>query len=92
MAKYHCSVDLRTDCGFKTVCSDELVPGDVVKIPNDVMLPCDLVLLSGSAIMNEAILTGESIPVMKTTLPKNNEIYDDKKTLKHTLFSGTYVI
>lgn len=92
MAKYHCTVELRTHNGFVSVSSDELVPGDVVKIPDDVMLPCDMVLLSGSVIMNEAILTGESIPVMKTTLPNNNDIYNDKIMQKHTLFSGTNVI
>jgi len=45
--------------------SDNLVPGDVIKIPEGSVLPCDLILLTGSAIVNESILTGESIPVMK---------------------------
>jgi len=79
MARYSCPIELRTDSGFTSVCSNELVPGDVIKIPDDVMLPCDLVLLNGSAIINEAILTGESIPVMKTTLTNDDVIYDDKK-------------
>lgn len=57
------------------------------------MLPCDLLLLTGSAIINEAILTGESIPVMKTSLPKiESEIYEPKSASKHTLFGGTSVI
>jgi len=52
------------------------VPGDVVKVPADVLLPCDFVLLSGSAIINEAILTGESIPVIKTSLLNtDNDVY-----------------
>jgi len=67
MAKYRCPVELRTDSGYLTLSSEQLVPGDVIKIENNVMLPCDLILLSGSAIVNEAILTGESIPVTEIT-------------------------
>jgi cation-transporting P-type ATPase 13A2 len=92
MAMYRCPVELRTDSGYVTVGSEMLVPGDVIKIPEGVMQPCDLVLVSGSAIVNEAILTGESIPVMKTSLPKVQQVYSQKSGTKHTLFGGTTVI
>ena len=73
--------------------STELVPGDIVVVPEGSNLPCDLVLLTGTAIVNEAMLTGESIPVMKSSLPMlSNEIYTDKGAEKHTLFGGTSVI
>jgi P-type E1-E2 ATPase len=65
MARFSCDVELRTDNGFIKTKSTELVPGDVIKIDR-LVLPCDLILIAGSAIVNEAILTGESIPVMKT--------------------------
>ena len=39
-----------------------LVPGDILEITNDMSIPCDLVLLSGQAIMNESMLTGEPLP------------------------------
>jgi len=39
-------------------------------------MPCDLILLNGTAIMNESMLTGESIPVIKSALPYNDNIYD----------------
>jgi len=71
MARYSCQVTLRLankrgDPMFKEVDSSELVPGDIITVPESKNLPCDLILLTGSAIVNEAMLTGESIPVIKT--------------------------
>jgi len=56
--------------------STELVPGDVIEIPELTSMPCDLALLTGSCIVNESMLTGESIPVIKNALPFTNDIYD----------------
>lgn len=43
--------------------------------------------------MNEAMLTGESIPVMKPNLPYNSqEVYSEIETTKYTLYSGTSVL
>ena len=68
MAKFACPIELRTGGTCVTLSSDELLPGDVIKVPENVLFPCDFILLSGSVIVNEAILTGESIPVMKSSL------------------------
>lgn len=35
------------------------------------VLPCDMLLLAGQCVMNESMLTGESAPVLKTSLPLN---------------------
>jgi len=48
----------------------ELLPGDIVSIGRstsgeDRSVPADMLLLAGSAIVNEAILTGESTPQWK---------------------------
>lgn len=56
-------------------------------------MPVDAVLLSGSVIMNESVLTGESTPVIKTELPHSNiDIYDPVVNKKYTLYSGTEVM
>jgi P-type E1-E2 ATPase len=55
-------------------------------------MPCDLVLLSGTCIVNESMLTGESIPVIKNQLPKTQDIYNSDNGAKYTLFGGTNVI
>lgn len=72
--------------------SDELLPGDVVRIPTQSVLPCDFILLTGGVIVNEAMLTGESIPVMKASLPMTSEVYSETETSRHTLFGGTSVV
>lgn len=39
--------------------STELVPGDVIAIPaNGMVMPCDAVLVQGTCIVNESMLTG----------------------------------
>lgn len=76
--------------------SAKLVPGDVIVIPpHGCIMQCDAVLISGNVIVNESMLTGESVPVTKTPLPmskSNADKYDSKEHGKHTLFCGTKVI
>ena len=60
-------------------------------------LTCDLLLLSGSAIVNEAMLTGESVPQIKDSITKldyeYNNILDIKLHHKNcVLFAGTKVV
>lgn len=44
-----------------------LVPGDIVFIKGGLVAPCDLLLLQGSCIVQEAILTGESTAILKSS-------------------------
>lgn len=76
-----------------TTSSFDLVPGDVIEIPENELMPCDIILLNGTCIMNESMLTGESIPIVKTALPYNNlnfNAIDENKS--SILYSGTKCI
>ena len=67
-------------------------------------MSCDAVLISGTCIVNESMLTGESVPVTKSALPHHDpdaeadadsmstETYDPEVHKRHTLFAGTTVI
>jgi magnesium-transporting ATPase (P-type) len=52
----------------RAVSSTSLVPGDALVVSGDFVLPCDLVLTRGSAVLDESGLTGESMPVRKVAL------------------------
>jgi len=55
-------------------------------------MPCDFVLLEGSAIVNESMLTGESIPVIKNPTPHTNDSFNPVEDAKYILFAGTKII
>ncbi|XP_063410293.1 polyamine-transporting ATPase 13A3-like isoform X2 [Mytilus trossulus] len=82
------------------ISSEDLVPGDVIEIPrNGCIMQCDAVLVAGNCIVNESMLTGESVPVTKTPLPnpKMSKSQDDiffqiKEHSRHVLFCGTHII
>ena len=86
---------MERDRVLRQISSTALVPGDVIEVPEGINLPCDLILLTGSVIVNEAMLTGESIPVLKSSIPtiaSSSDIYTEKGSEKHTLYGGTNVI
>ena len=84
----------------KEVDSTDLVPGDVVNLnePPLHVFPADMFLLSGDAIVNESMLTGESVPVSKAPI-KDEDLarWKDSKepagdTVKSFLYAGTRVV
>ncbi|EJT96555.1 hypothetical protein DACRYDRAFT_60338 [Dacryopinax primogenitus] len=63
------------DKKWRTVDTDELVPGDIVSITRskeDTAVPADLLLLHGSVIMNEALLSGDATPLLKESIKRCN--------------------
>ena len=60
----------------KEVSSYEIVPGDILEIVKQDTMTCDLILLNGQAVMNESMLTGESVPVIKTPLQYSKSNYN----------------
>ncbi|KAJ4839478.1 putative manganese-transporting ATPase pdr2 [Turnera subulata] len=79
----------------------DLLPGDVVSIGRssgqngeDKSVPADMLLLAGSAIVNEAILTGESTPQWKVSISGRGteERLSAKRDKNHVLFGGTKIL
>ncbi|XP_075719779.1 putative cation-transporting ATPase 13A4 [Rhinoderma darwinii] len=78
--------------------SQYLVPGDVMILTGKKFyLPCDFILITGSCVVNEGMLTGESVPVTKTPLPNIDnsipwKIHSGEDYKRHVLFCGTEII
>ncbi|XP_042812958.1 probable cation-transporting ATPase 13A4 isoform X1 [Panthera tigris] len=84
--------------GIQELESRFLVPGDLLILTgNKVQMPCDAILIDGSCVVDEGMLTGESIPVTKTPLPKMEssmpwKTQSEADYKRHVLFCGTEVI
>lgn len=73
--------------------TDDLLPGDVVLVvrtSEELALPCDLLLLDGEAIVNEAMLSGELTPLLKESikLRPSSEKFDPEGFDKNSLLHG----
>ncbi|CCD25814.2 ion-transporting P-type ATPase SPF1 NDAI_0G00380 [Naumovozyma dairenensis CBS 421] len=56
---------------WSTLQTNELLPMDVVSVTRtaeESAIPCDLILIDGSCIVNEAMLSGESTPLLKESI------------------------
>ncbi|KAM0787920.1 hypothetical protein ACM66B_006126 [Microbotryomycetes sp. NB124-2] len=92
------SVRVRRENKWLEIQSDELLPGDlvsVVRTKEDSGVACDLLLLRGSCIVNEAMLSGESTPLLKESIelrPGADKLDIDGADRNSVLFGGTKVL
>jgi len=61
---------------WESIQSELLLPGDLISLVSnskgDLICPADLLLISGSCVVNEAMLTGESTPLLKVPTDMNS--------------------
>ncbi|KAK5175521.1 putative cation-transporting ATPase 1 [Saxophila tyrrhenica] len=83
---------------WREVLSDALLPGDLVSVgrtKDDSGVACDMILVEGSAIVNEAMLSGESTPVLKDSLqlrPADARVEPEGLDKNAFLWGGTKVL
>lgn len=80
------------------ISSDSLLPGDLLSVDRtkeDSGVACDMLLVEGSAIVNEAMLSGESTPLLKDSIqlrPGNAPIEPEGLDKLSFLWGGTKVL
>ncbi|KAI9741983.1 MAG: hypothetical protein M1834_000372 [Cirrosporium novae-zelandiae] len=101
ISRFECDVRVLRNGFWRSINSSELVPGDIFELsdPSLTQLPCDSLLLAGDCIINESMLTGESVPVSKTpAIDDTLDLLDlsasavHPEVAKHFLFCGTKII
>ena len=99
MARYSCPVNIlrkepnSNKASFVQKSSKELVPGDIFELQEEGMaMPCDCLLIQGTVIINEAMLTGESTPIIKSQIPQIKDQFNYDADKKYFLFAGTKII
>ena len=80
------------------ITSDKLLPGDLVSVgrtKEDSGVACDMLMVEGTAIVNEAMLSGESTPLLKDSVqlrPNEVEIEPEGLDKNAFLYGGTKVL
>lgn len=92
LSKISGTVEVLRDGAYVTIEQKDIVPGDVVSIASGVSY-CDMVVLQGEALVDESSLTGESMPIVKTSFDNTStSIYDSHHHKHHSIFAGTTVL
>ncbi|CAE6357681.1 unnamed protein product, partial [Rhizoctonia solani] len=105
MSRFRCDVGVKVDGEWQTKLSSDLVPGDTISLLSPTLhtVPADILLLSGDAIVNESMLTGESVPVSKIPVTEGgvksyvlgagkNDADVGPELAKSFLYAGTRVV
>lgn len=91
-------VFVRRNNVWSQIRSDDLLPGDVISVARqqtETNIPADILLIHGTCIVNEAMLSGESTPLLKESialLEQNEPLDADGAHKSAVLFSGTKLL
>lgn len=86
------------DGKWEQIQTDKLLPGDVVSVvpqQTETTVPADILLIHGTCIINEAMLSGESTPLLKESiqlLEPSENLDVDGVHKNAVLFSGTKIL
>ncbi|KAF4695042.1 hypothetical protein FOZ60_006164 [Perkinsus olseni] len=107
MARVSGAVWVKRDGSWTRTTSDLLVQGDVIALLNDEdtresagLLSVDAMLVSGNAVVDESLLTGETMPIQKFQVPSPSAdpgLADvprspETENKKHYVFAGTKLL
>ena len=98
ISKFNCEVRVWRNEFWKQIDSNELVPGDLFEVdPSLNVIPCDALLVNGECVVNESMLTGESVPVSKINATRETvkllpENFVDPILSKSFLYNGTRLL
>ena len=70
----------------------DLLPGDIVYLKTNDLVPCDCLILEGECIANEDVLNGNLVMYKKTSLSNNNEKFSYKLNRNNLLYHGMKII
>ncbi|OMJ26892.1 putative cation-transporting ATPase 13A5 [Smittium culicis] len=91
MAEHEDIVNVLRDGQWQDISTKFIVPGDIYRVDNCKIIPCDSVLLGGSAVIDESSLTGEPLPIRKFPIPDDSSSFSPMANKTNSLFAGTTV-
>ncbi|EEQ36531.1 hypothetical protein CLUG_00654 [Clavispora lusitaniae ATCC 42720] len=98
MSKFSCDIRAWRNGFWTQIDSNDLVPGDVFEVdPSMSLVPCDALLINGECVVNESMLTGESVPVSKISATRDtvsylSENFTHPVLSKSFLYNGTKLL
>ena len=72
--------------------NSDLLPGDIIYLKTNDLVPCDCLILEGECIVNEDVLNGSLDIYKKTALNNNNELFSYRVNKINTLYHGMKIV
>ena len=77
---------------YAKISNKDLLPGDIIFLKSEDIVPCDCLILEGECIANESNSTGNIDIFKKISLENNDKIFNYKLSKVNTLYHGMEII